>query len=176
MVDPLNRAQRSDRMKRVRQQNTSLELLVRKGLHRRGLRYRLGGCGLPGRPDLVFPARKAVVFVHGCFWHAHDCRLGRRPSSNVTFWEEKALANKERDARKEHELRAMGWRVFVVWQCQLQPMSQVTSTLDCLERHLRRTLRMGGKVTGRDAALLSRRPSESAAVAMRASRGGGKKQ
>lgn len=119
MVDSLTPEQRSERMGRVRQQGTSLELLVRKELHRRGLRYRLGGCGLPGRPDLVFRCRKAVVFVHGCFWHAHECRLGRRPASNAEFWEQKALANKERDARKEAELTKLGWAVYVVWQCEL---------------------------------------------------------
>jgi len=119
MVDSLTPEQRSERMGRVRQQGTSLELLVRKDLHRRGLRYRLGRCGLPGRPDLVFPRRKAVVFVHGCFWHAHDCPLGRRPTSNVRFWEQKALANKKRDARKEAELKGLGWTVYVLWQCEV---------------------------------------------------------
>ena len=110
MADTLTEDQRSARMRSVKQQGTTLELLVRKGLHRRGLRYRLGGYGLPGRPDLVFPGRRAVLFVHGCFWHAHDCRLGRRPTSNVEFWTRKALANKERDARKNTELRVLGWR------------------------------------------------------------------
>lgn len=119
MADSLTTEQRSERMRRVKQRDTSLEVLVRKELHRRGLRYRLGGCGLPGRPDLVFPRHRAVIFVHGCFWHAHECRLGRRPASNAGFWEQKAVANKERDARKEAELRALGWRVFVVWQCEI---------------------------------------------------------
>lgn len=119
MADTLTTQQRSERMRRVRQKDTALEVRVRKELHRRGLRYRLGGCELPGRPDLVLPKYKAAVFVHGCFWHAHNCRRGRRPTSNVGFWEQKALANKERDARKEAELRTLGWRVFVVWQCEL---------------------------------------------------------
>lgn len=119
MADLLTAEQRSERMRRVQQKDTSLEVLVRKELHRRGFRYRLGGCGLPGRPDLVLPKYRAVVFVHGCFWHAHHCRLGRRPSSNSDFWQQKALANSERDARKEAELRALGWRVFVVWQCEV---------------------------------------------------------
>lgn len=129
MADRLSSTQRSERMRRVRQQGTSLELLVRRGLHRRGLRYRIGDRRLPGSPDLSFPSRKAVVFVHGCFWHAHDCRLGRRPSSNTAFWDQKAVANRERDARKEEALRALGWRVFVVWQCEL-------SGNDARERHL----------------------------------------
>lgn len=119
MADTLTTEQRSERMRRVRQKDTALEVLVRKELHRRGLRYRLGGCGLPGRPDIVLPKHRAVVFVHGCFWRAHDCRLGRRPTSNAGFWEQKAIANKQRDARKEAELRTLGWRVFVVWQCEI---------------------------------------------------------
>jgi DNA mismatch endonuclease, patch repair protein len=80
----------------------------------------------------VFPARGAVLFVHGCFWHAHDCRLGRRPASNAEFWEQKALANKARDDRKERELKRLGWRVFVVWQCELQPTPKSERRLDAL--------------------------------------------
>lgn len=119
MADTLTERQRSERMRRVRQKDTALEVLVRKELHNRGYRYRLGGCGLPGRPDIVLRKHRAVVFVHGCFWHAHDCRLGRRPASNAAFWEHKAVANRERDSRKEAELRQLGWRVFVVWQCEI---------------------------------------------------------
>lgn len=137
MADRLTPEQRSQRMSRVRQENTSLELFVRKELHRRGLRYRLGGCGLPGRPDLVFPGAKAVLFVHGCFWHAHDCRLGRRPASNAEFWQQKALANQDRDARKEAELRGLGWRVFVVWQCQLADRHALPGMLDALSLSIR---------------------------------------
>lgn len=137
MVDTLDKTQRSDRMRRVKQRDTSLELIVRRGLHQRGLRYRLGGCGLPGRPDLVFPGRKAVVFVHGCFWHAHECRAGRRPTSNTKFWQDKALSNRKRDAHKEEQLRTLGWRVFVVWQCQLLPASRAHEALDSLAQRLR---------------------------------------
>lgn len=137
MADTLTEQQRSERMRRVRQKDTALEVIVRKELHRLGLRYRLGGCGLPGRPDLVFPKHKAVVFVHGCFWHAHDCRLGRRPTSNVAFWEQKAMANKERDARKELELRVTGWRVFIVWQCEIS-REGVVRRCARLVRNLRR--------------------------------------
>lgn len=136
MADTLTTEQRSERMRRVRQKDTALEVLVRKELHRRGLRYRLGGSGLPGRPDLVLPKRRAVVFVHGCFWHAHDCRLGRRPTSNAQFWHQKALANGARDARKEAELRALGWRVFVVWQCEVVG-GRLAARCERLERDLR---------------------------------------
>lgn len=137
MTDTLSKAQRSERMRNVRQKGTALELLVRKGLHKRGLRYRLDDRSLPGSPDLVFPARNAVVFVHGCFWHAHDCRLGRRPESNVEFWKQKAVANTERDIRKVAELKALGWRVFVVWQCEVAPRPRVR-TISRLAAKLKR--------------------------------------
>lgn len=137
MADTLTKAERSSRMRKVRQRDTSLEILVRKELHRRGLRYCLGGYDLPGRPDIVLPARNAVVFVHGCFWHAHDCRLGRRPSSNSEFWEQKALSNGLRDARKEAQLRALGWNVQVVWQCQLSDRSNRSEFFDRLVDSIR---------------------------------------
>lgn len=137
MADGLSHAQRSERMRSVRQQGTSLELLVRKGLHKRSLRYRIGDRSLPGSPDLVFPARKAVVFVHGCFWHAHDCRLGKRPSTNVEFWTRKAEANRERDARKVGALQALGWRVFVVWQCEFVSQGARERRLDALAETIR---------------------------------------
>jgi len=137
MTDTLTKAERSSRMRKVRQRDTSLELLVRSELHRRGLRYCLGGYDLPGRPDIVFPGRSTVVFVHGCFWHAHDCRLGRRPSSNSEFWEQKALSNSLRDARKEAQLRALGWIVHVVWQCQLSDRSKRSEFFDRLAELIR---------------------------------------
>lgn len=146
MADTLTKAERSSRMRKVRQRDTSLELLVRRELHRRGLRYCLGGYDLPGRPDIVFPARRAVVFVHGCFWHAHDCRLGRRPSSNSEFWEQKALSNVLRDARKEAQLRALGWIVHVVWQCQLSDASNRSEFFNQLAESIRQPLRARPKL------------------------------
>lgn len=85
-----------------------------------GLRYVIGDKRLPGTPDLSFPKHKAAVFVHGCFWHGHDCRQGRAPSSNVGYWVPKIEANRARDARKEQGVRDLGWRVFTVWECQLK--------------------------------------------------------
>ncbi len=124
-------------MRGVKQQSTALELLVRKGLHRRGLRYRICDKRLPGTPDLSFPGRKSVVFVHGCFWHGHNCRLGRRPSTNVDFWTQKASANRKRDKRKTAALRALGWRVFVVWQCELVGQKARERRLDKLAKAIR---------------------------------------
>lgn len=118
-MDVLSVEQRSALMRRVRQHGTKPELVVRRFLHASGLRYRLNVRSLPGSPDLVFPKYKAVVLVHGCYWHRHaGCRFTTLPSSNVDFWQQKFAANVERDRRKERELRALGWRVFVVWGCE----------------------------------------------------------
>lgn len=108
-------------MKRVRRSGTKPEITLRKELHRLGLRYVIGDKRLPGTPDLVFPKHKAAIFVHGCFWHGHECRQGRTPSSNVDYWAPKIAANRARDARKEQALRDLGWRVFTVWECELKP-------------------------------------------------------
>jgi DNA mismatch endonuclease (patch repair protein) len=105
-------------------------------LHRLGYRFRVHGSKLPGRPDILFPRRRQAIFVHGCFWHAHDCRLGKRPTSHAEFWKHKAIANRERDARKEAELRLRGWRVFTLWQCQLNS-SNVDDLFDELATAIR---------------------------------------
>jgi len=110
-------------MKRVRRSDTKPEVTLRKALHRLGFRYVIGDKRLPGTPDLVFPKYKAAVFVHGCFWHGHECRQGRAPSSNVDYWVPKIAANRARDARKEQALREQGWRVFTVWECELKSAS-----------------------------------------------------
>ena len=105
-------------MSGIRGANTQPELRVRRHLHAAGLRYRLHMRGLPGRPDLVLPRFRTAVFVHGCFWHQHPgCRFATRPGTNAEFWKAKFATNRERDQRKEAELRALGWRVEVVWEC-----------------------------------------------------------
>ena len=112
--------QRSRMMSSIRGKNTRPERILRSLLFARGFRYRLHVRGLPGSPDLVFPKRKAVVFVHGCFWHRHvGCRYATTPSSNVGFWQTKFDANVSRDKRVTRQLREEGWRVFVVWACQI---------------------------------------------------------
>lgn len=123
-MDHLSKAQRSVLMARVKQIDTEPELLVRKALHRRGLRYVLADRRLPGRPDLSFPRYKAVVFIHGCYWHGHDtCTRGRPSKSNVEYWSEKIATNRSRDARNEEALRQLGWRVFVVWLCEIRSVA-----------------------------------------------------
>ena len=106
-------------MSLIRSKDTGPELLVRKALWAAGYRYRLHAKGLPGRPDLVFPSMRTVVFVHGCYWHAHACQKGRIPAQNSRFWQEKFLANKARDKRNSQRLRRAGWSVLTVWECSL---------------------------------------------------------
>ena len=119
MADVVDKATRSRMMAGIRGRDTQPELAIRRGLHRAGFRYRLTS-ELPGRPDLVFPARKAVIFVHGCFWHHHDCPLFKWPSTRTSFWKTKIDGNYDRDQRVQQTLREAGWRVFVVWECALK--------------------------------------------------------
>lgn len=106
-------------MKRVGREGTAPEMRVRRHLHKRGLRYSLHTPGLPGRPDIVMTRRRTVVFVHGCFWHGHACRHGRvSPRTNADYWTAKIADNRARDARQQRELRELGWRVEVIWECE----------------------------------------------------------
>lgn len=106
-------------MQKVRQRHTKPELIVRRTVHALGYRFRLHRKDLPGSPDLALPRHKIAIFVHGCFWHRHPgCRLASTPKSNSEFWNDKFRRNVERDSRKETELRALGWRVLVVWECE----------------------------------------------------------
>jgi len=100
--------------------NTKPELLLRRGLHALGYRYRLHDCKLPGKPDLVFPGRRAVIFVNGCFWHGHDCHLFRWPTTRPAFWRDKIGGNVRRDATTRAALSALGWRVADVWECTVK--------------------------------------------------------
>lgn len=105
----------------VKQKNTRPEHAVRSTLFKLGYRFRLHQKDLPGRPDIVLPRHKLVIFVHGCFWHQHSgCRKARRPTSNTAYWHGKLNENVERDMRKSHQLLELGWRVGVVWQCQAE--------------------------------------------------------
>lgn len=123
MADIISPEHRSALMSRIRAKNTGIELEVRRGLHALGLRYRLGGAGLPGKPDIVLPKHRMAVFVHGCFWHGHSCHLFRLPKTRPEFWKAKLNANVERDRRREAQLVTMGWRVGTIWECQLRGRS-----------------------------------------------------
>lgn len=120
MADIVSPRKRSQMMAGIRGANTKPELLIRRALHARGFRYRLHARELPGRPDLVLPKYRAVIFVHGCFWHGHDCHLFKWPSSREDFWRAKIVANRERDARDLAALGEQGWRVLTVWECTLK--------------------------------------------------------
>lgn len=142
MTDFLTPAERSDRMSRIRGKDTQPELALRKVLHRLGLRYRLHGAGLPGKPDLVFPRYRTVVFVHGCFWHRHDgCNIATTPKSNTPFWLEKFEKNVTRDARVATQLEALGWRVFIVWECELGSAMKSKTTGERLNLLIRQICR-----------------------------------
>jgi DNA mismatch endonuclease (patch repair protein) len=116
-------------MARVGSKNTTPELAVRRLLHRLGYRFRLHCKNLPGTPDIVFPARRKVIFVHGCFWHAHGCAIGRPPKSRSGYWLPKLDANKRRDAAKSADLEAIGWQSFTVWQCQTRKLGELADVL-----------------------------------------------
>ena len=116
-------------MSAVRGKNTKTELVVRRLLHAAGYRYRLHAKDLPGRPDIVFRKRRCVIFVNGCFWHAHDCPRGSSPSSNVEFWRKKIGKNIERDRRVMQELVGQGWRVLTVWECETKTPEQLMRRL-----------------------------------------------
>ncbi|WP_052394456.1 very short patch repair endonuclease [Oleiagrimonas soli] len=119
MSDSLNPAERSRVMSKVKSKDTTPEMLVRRLVHRMGYRYKLHDRRLPGKPDLVFPSRKKLIFVHGCFWHRHEsCSLARLPKSRKDFWLAKLEGNRQRDTRHCRELRASGWEILVIWECE----------------------------------------------------------
>lgn len=129
MTDIFSAEKRSWIMARIHSQDTRPELLVRSVVHRMGFRFRLGGAGLPGRPDLVFPRMKKTLFVHGCFWHCHHCRRASVPTSNTAFWEKKLLGNEQRDKQNYRKLKALGWSYLVLWQCELRKEERLLSKL-----------------------------------------------
>lgn len=131
MVDVVDPATRSRMMSGIRGKNTKPELLVRRYLHGAGLRFRLHVKELPGKPDLVFPKYKTVVFVHGCFWHQHPgCKYAYVPKNNSAFWVSKLSSNRERDAKAIEALKALGWRPLVIWECSLDDDSLNRLALD----------------------------------------------
>jgi DNA mismatch endonuclease (patch repair protein) len=120
LIDVLTPEQRKRCMSRIRGKDTKPEMVVRRLVHAMGYRYRLHQKDLPGKPDLVFPCLKKVIFVHGCFWHVHNCRYGRvKPATNAEFWERKRSGNRERDARNRRHLKHLGWQALVIWECQV---------------------------------------------------------
>jgi DNA mismatch endonuclease (patch repair protein) len=136
LADVHDKPTRSRNMAAIKGKNTRPEMVVRRGLHRRGLRFRLHRGDLPGRPDLVFPSRNIALFVHGCFWHAHaGCRYFKLPDKDRERWSQKLQGNRARDARNQSELISRGWRVIVIWECELR--QNPSSRLDDLAKEIR---------------------------------------
>lgn len=119
MTDTVDSETRSRIMRAVPQKNTKPELLLRRALHKLGLRFRVNVARLPGTPDIVLPKYNTVIFVHGCYWHRHGCDKSTTPKSNANFWERKFSSNRQRDTKNVKELRQLGWRVMTVWECEM---------------------------------------------------------
>ena len=137
MADKVDTQTRSRMMASIKGKDTRPELVLRRALHARGLRYRLHAAGLPGKPDMVFNRYRAVVFVHGCFWHRHTgCRFASTPSSRIEFWQPKFDANVLRDRAVRGHLLKNGWRVATVWECALRKPGQIAATVDTLSEWL----------------------------------------
>lgn len=129
MADTLTPQERSARMALIRSKGTKPERLVMGLIRRLGVRYRKHRRDLPGTPDMAFPGRMKVVFVHGCFWHGHRCKLGRMPKSRLGFWSKKLADNKARDRRALAKLRREGWKALVIWECQTSDPTRVAAKL-----------------------------------------------
>lgn len=117
-------------MSRIKSRDTKPELIVRSICHQLGLRFRLQKRDLPGNPDLVFPGRRTVIFVHGCYWHSHDCKYGRvEPKTNTIFWKQKRMGTVERDIRNEKQLQNLDWRVLTYWECEIKNVEAIAEII-----------------------------------------------
>lgn len=138
MPDIVDKATRSAMMSGIRNKNTRPELLVRTALFARGYRYRLHASNLVGKPDMIFPKYKALIFIHGCFWHAHHCHLFKWPSTREVFWREKITSNQVRDEKNQALLLADGWRIGIIWECALKGKHRrdLPHVIDMIDRWL----------------------------------------
>jgi DNA mismatch endonuclease Vsr len=141
VMDIMSKQERSQRMSLIRSQNTTPELVVRSLIHHLGFRFRLHRRDLPGHPDVVFPSRRCVVFIDGCFWHGHECSIGHIPYSNSEYWQEKIARTKLRDSKNRKLLRKKGWRALIVWECEIKNTEELT-------KRLRRFLEDSGRTHG----------------------------
>ena len=130
MTDVLTKEQRHRNMSNIRDRHTKPEMIVRSLVHKLGYRYRLHRKDLPGKPDLVFPARRKVIFIHGCFWHMHECRYGMvRPATNIEFWDTKRSGNVVRDKRNLKVLAETGWKVLILWECEQKDLIEMEKVI-----------------------------------------------
>jgi DNA mismatch endonuclease (patch repair protein) len=138
MVDSLSPTARSERMSRIRSKDTKPELSLRKALHALGFRFRLGDKKLPGKPDIVLPRYRTLIFVHGCFWHRHEgCKVANTPKSNVEFWKEKFARNVSRDSRVMTDAQALGWSVLIAWECEVNSRDKAAQTAAAMAQVIR---------------------------------------
>jgi DNA mismatch endonuclease (patch repair protein) len=129
-MDKIDKVTRSRVMASVHSKNTQPEIIVRSALHRLGFRFRLHRKDLPGNPDIVLPSRKITIFVHGCFWHGHNCPHGQRlPTSNVQYWRNKIAKNTERDIKVQSEIKLLGWQSIVIWECETLNINALSKQL-----------------------------------------------
>ena len=153
--DVVDSETRSRMMAGIRGKNTKPELIIRHGLHALGFRFRLYAKELPGKPDIVLPRWRAVIFIHGCFWHAHDCSLFKWPLTREAFWRKKIGGNRERDSKVEADLDQLGWRVLKIWECSLKGPTKIGAgavlslTAEWLHSDLRMAEIRGTGVAGR---------------------------
>jgi DNA mismatch endonuclease, patch repair protein len=134
-----NNLSNSERMAKVKGKNTGPELIVRKFLFSKGFRYRINDSKYPGKPDIVLPKFKTIIFIHGCFWHGHPgCRRSKIPNTNIVFWKEKVRGNIARDSKKILELENAGWKVVIVWECELMTKEKRESRLNLLIDEIRK--------------------------------------
>ena len=138
MADIVTPVKRSKMMSGIRGKNTGLEMILRKGLHSRGFRFRLHVPDLEGKPDMDFPKYNALLFAHGCFWHGHDCHLFKMPQTRTAFWREKIAANVQRDIAVKKALESKGWRIGIVWECAIKGRGRlgIDQTIDQCARWL----------------------------------------
>ena len=132
MTDILTPKERSERMSLIRSKDTKVEMVVRRLVHGMGYRYRLHRRDLPGKPDIVLPRHRKIIFIHGCFWHRHqnpDCKIARLPKSNAEYWWPKLEKNRARDEANEHKLQELGWECLTIWECQLGNLCALQETI-----------------------------------------------
>lgn len=130
MSDIFSHTKRSDIMSKITGKNTKPEILVRKFLFSQGLRYRINVKKLTGKPDIVLPKFRTIIFINGCFWHGHSCKKGQLPTSNIDFWKEKISSNKKRDSKNVDLLAKLGWKVITIWQCEISNINSRKAKLE----------------------------------------------
>lgn len=133
MVDKLTKEERSINMSRIQSKDTTPEMIVRKLIFSMGYRYRLHRKNLPGKPDIVLPAKMKIIFVHGCFWHQHKdqkCKISRIPKSKTDYWVPKLKRNSERDIEHQKLLHSQGWKILVIWECETNDITKLSHKLD----------------------------------------------